>query len=174
MNNLSAKLSVALTPHAVCIKICGRANFTSSLDFKKLVSELSLRGYRKFILDLSECIIMDSTFLGVLAGIGLNFAQANNEPKIHSLELLHPNSRIIETLESLGVTHLFKICSQEDAPAEKFETVSPESPNASRAEVTRTCLEAHKTLMDLNPENIKKFKDVAEFLAEDLKKMENS
>ncbi|MDB6032217.1 MAG: Anti-sigma-factor antagonist, partial [Verrucomicrobiales bacterium] len=39
-------------------------------------------------------------------------------------------------------------------------------------EISRTCLEAHKTLMEINPANISKFKDVTQFLAEDLKKME--
>jgi len=30
----------------------------------------------------------------------------------------------------------------------------------SRADLTRTCLEAHELLMTINPENIAKFKDV--------------
>lgn len=38
--------------------------------------------------------------------------------------------------------------------------------------MARTSLEAHQTLMKINPANIPKFKDVAEFLAEDLKKLE--
>jgi hypothetical protein len=44
----------------------------------------------------------------------------------------------------------------------------PGSP--TKAEVTRTCLEAHQILADLNPANAAKFKDVAQFLAEGLKK----
>jgi hypothetical protein len=39
-------------------------------------------------------------------------------------------------------------------------------------EVARTCLEAHRTLMELNPGNAQKFKDVAQFLAEDVKRLE--
>ncbi len=172
MNNSSAKLSVAITEEAVFIKICGRANFASSLDLKKVVHELSLRGYKRFILDLSECIIMDSTFLGVLSGIGLKFAQVNGDPNLHSIELLHPNARISEILESLGVEHLFKICKESEPAADQFQKVAPESESANKVEVTRNCLEAHKTLMDINPDNVRKFKDVTEFMAEDLKKME--
>jgi hypothetical protein len=35
-------------------------------------------------------------------------------------------------------------------------------------------LEAHKTLMGIKPENEQKFKDVAQFLADDLKRLELS
>ena len=40
----------------------------------------------------------------------------------------------------------------------------------TQEELTRACLEAHQTLMDLNPANAAKFKDVAQFLAEGVKK----
>ena len=36
--------------------------------------------------------------------------------------------------------------------------------------MTRTCLEAHQTLIDLSPANAARFKDVAQFLAEGVKK----
>ena len=41
-----------------------------------------------------------------------------------------------------------------------------------RKEMSRHCLEAHRILMEIKPENVGKFKDVAQFLAEDLKKSE--
>lgn len=43
---------------------------------------------------------------------------------------------------------------------------------ASQVEITRTCLPAHKLLMEIQPKNVAKFKDVAQFLAEDLKRQE--
>ncbi len=46
------------------------------------------------------------------------------------------------------------------------------SASRDRKEISRTCLEAHEALMRINPNNIPKFKEVAQFLAEDLKKME--
>jgi anti-sigma B factor antagonist len=171
MNKPSATLMVALFDHAVCVRIAGRANFTSSLDLRKLVTELFDRGYRKFVLDLSECVLMDSTFLGVLAGIGLKFAgngAANGE-----VQLLNPNARIADLLENLGVAHLFKPCDIQ-VPGGDFQAVASDADHASRVEVTRTCLEAHQTLMNVNPDNVRKFKDVAQFLAEDLKKLEHA
>jgi anti-sigma B factor antagonist len=175
MNKSSANLLVAVFDDFVCIKICGRANFTTSLDFKKVFAELEQRGFSHFVLDLTECLIMDSTFLGVLSGIGLRFAQKNSDGCPHVVKLLNPNARISDLLENLGVAHLFKVINATKPVGEtEFQPIDPHGQEASRAEVTRTCLEAHKVLMQICPENVTKFKDVAQFLAEDLKKIESA
>src|SRR5688572_13893204 len=106
MNQPASTLMVAVADRVVCVKISGRANFTNSLDLKKLVNELAGRGYGRFILDLSDCTLMDSTFLGVLAGIGLKFSGSNNG---QSVDVFNPNPRIKDLLDSLGVSHLFRI-----------------------------------------------------------------
>jgi hypothetical protein len=41
-----------------------------------------------------------------------------------------------------------------------------------KAEAARTCLEAHQTLMNINPANVPRFKDVTKFMAEDLKRLQ--
>src|SRR5216683_2470057 len=113
MNTAPAKMWVFVGERFACIKISGRANFTSSIDFKTVVTEL---------------------------------------------------------LESLGVLHLFKLA---EGPAQVPDTAQPQALTPAcptKEEVTRSCLEAHQTLMKLNPENAAKFKEVAAFLAEDLKK----
>jgi len=162
---------VAVFDHTVCIKISGRADFTSSLDLKKLIGELWQRGYNHFVFDLSDCLTMDSTFLGVLSGIGLKFSNGKSVQVGAPLELLNPNPRIAETLENLGVVDLFAIKTCAEAPATKFEPLA-ETADKTRLEVIRNCLEAHTTLMSIQPENVQKFKDVAQFLADDLKKLE--
>ena len=43
---------------------------------------------------------------------------------------------------------------------------------SDKTELTHTSLEAHRNLMDANPENEAKFKEVTRFLAEDLKRQE--
>ena len=53
-----------------------------------------------------------------------------------------------------------------------MEPLPPSPHPISKKEMSRNSLEAHRTLMDLNPANIPKFKDVAQFLAEDLKRLE--
>lgn len=173
MSAPSAKLSVLVGKDFACLKIAGRANFTFSPDFKTLVSELSQKGYGHFIIDLSECMLMDSTFLGVLAGFGMkmNATGASNQ---RGIELHNPNTRVSELLENLGALHLFKVTDGELKLPDHLTACVPESINPSHEEITRTSLEAHQTLMAVNPDNVARFKDVTQFLAEDLKNLQKS
>jgi anti-sigma B factor antagonist len=166
----SARLSVLVGKDFACVKIAGRANFTFSPDFKTLIAELIHKGYGHFIIDLSECVLMDSTFLGVLAGFGIKL---NQPPALSDgrIELSNPNARVTELLENLGVLQLFKIIS--GSLQLSGEECVPDPVNPSHEEITRTSLEAHEALMALNPDNVPRFKDVTQFLAEDLKNLQN-
>lgn len=167
-----AKLLVFVGEKFACVRIMGRANFTSSIDFKTFINELRQKGYHYFVLDLSECMLMDSTFLGVLAGFGLKMSQAAaaGQPD-GTIELWNPNPRVIELLENLGVLHLFKLAEGALPVDPSAAPCALPAGNHSRAEVTHACLEAHQTLMAINPANVARFKDVAQFMAEDLKRL---
>jgi anti-anti-sigma regulatory factor len=172
MNTAPAKMWVLAGERFACIKICGRANFSSSIDFKTLVQELQQKGYTYFVLELSECTLMDSTFLGVLAGFGLQSTSTRPDRTNITLELLNPNERVTELLESLGVLQLFKLAQGSLPEAADGTQTMPLAPCCpTKEEVTRACLEAHQTLIQVSPQNAAKFKEVATFLAEDLKKV---
>jgi anti-anti-sigma regulatory factor len=171
MSNPSAKLSVLVGKDFACVKIAGRANFMSSPDFKTLLGELSHKGYSRFIVDLSECVLMDSTFLGVLAGVGLKTSPGAAPGKCE-IELSNPNTRVSELLENLGVLPLFKVTTGPLQLPGTTEACTPEIASHTQKEVTRISLEAHQTLMAAHPDNVARFKDVAQFLAEDLKNLE--
>jgi anti-sigma B factor antagonist len=168
----SAKLSVLVAGRCAFMKIAGRANFTFSPDFKAFLTGLGEKGYRHFTIDLSECVLMDSTFLGVLAGFGLA-TNPRCEPDKRQIELLNPNARITELLENLGVLHLFRVATGQTPPPAGARPATSEPVNPTSEQITRTCLEAHQTLMAANPDNVARFKDVAQFLAEDLKNLQN-
>ena len=171
MSTAPARMMVLVGDSFACVKLIGRANFNSSIDFKTLVGELHAKGFNFFVLELSECVLMDSTFLGVLAGFGLKMNADRKETTESPIELLNPNPRIAELLENLGVLHLFRVAhgALDLARCAEGPTVAPANPTPE--EVTRACLEAHQTLMEVNPANVARFKDVAQFLAEDLKKI---
>jgi anti-anti-sigma factor len=168
----SAKLLVFVSEKLACIRIVGRANFNSSIEFQTLVRELLKQQYECFLLDLTDCLLMDSTFLGVLADFGLRAGdRQDGQQNGHSIELLNPNPRISDLLENLGMAHLFDVINGAvDLPEGCSSHAIPAMPEPKRDEVKRTCLRAHETLMALSPANAAKFKDVATFLAEDLKK----
>lgn len=155
-------LQVAITKDVVCFKIIGPASFNASPGFKAIANRLCADSGRVLLLDLVDCITMDSTFLGVLA----HLSQSLGKP----VELLNPSKRINDLLDNLGVLDFFEIDYGENPLTVRLE--SAKSPDADKQELAETSLEAHKTLMALSPENIPRFKDVAKFLEEDLKRQE--
>ena len=69
--------------------------------------------------------------------------------------------------------HLFKL---RQGPIEGLSTAADTETDCTEHEkidVRRTCLEAHEILMSLSASNAVKFKDVAQFLTEDLNKLKN-
>lgn len=175
MSGTPANLSIWAGDDIVVVRITGRANFQSSVDFKSTLLELWQRGARRFILDLTQCQLMDSTFLGVMAGLGLKFSKEQNSGGMAIIELLNPSPRVADLFDNLGIIHLFTVST---SPGRELEGLDPVQPPANctpdRKETTRVCLEAHKLLMQLNEANVAKFKDVTKFLEEDLKRMEAS
>ena len=162
-----ATLGVAVEGDTAMVKVGGRASFVCGPDFKRVIGALQERGWRKFIFDLSECTLMDSTFLGIMAGFGMRVEEAKGEKAI----LLNASAHVMDLLDNLGVAHLFE--TRQGAPPLSAPCV-PVTASAAldKVEAARTSLDAHQTLIDINPANAARFKDVARFLAEDLKKLE--
>jgi anti-anti-sigma regulatory factor len=171
MNMPAAKLTVLVGERFACVRISGRANFTSSVDFKTVLTGLQRKGYNYIVIELSDCALMDSTFLGVLAGFGLNTLSPNENCAASVIELRNANERLTDLLENLGVLHLFKTKHGALSTPGGVETSAPSPCSPSREELTRASLEAHQTLMSISPENVERFKDVTNFLAEDLQKL---
>ena len=170
MASPSATLFICADDHSAIIRISGRANFSCSVHFKTVVNELYDRGSNRFILDLGECATMDSTFLGVLAGFAMKLSDDQKKPAKPVLEMYKPNERVLDLLDNLGISHFFTQIECPPALGKAFNLSAPAETPASKEEISKTCLEAHQTLMAVNPDNIPKFKEVTQFLAEDLKK----
>ncbi len=152
-------IQVAVVDAVACVKIAGPANFALGVDFKTVVANCCEKGGRVLLLDLTDCVNMDSTFLGILMSM---------TSRLDRIELLNPSERITDLLDSLGVMELLKV-GQGDNPFEaRLDTA--ESTKADKRALTEASLEAHQLLMKINPANVPKFKDVAKFLEEDLKK----
>ena len=171
MNAPAAKLLVFAGNEFIAIRIIGRANLNSTVDFRTLVNELAQKGYRYFILDLSECMLMDSSFLGVLAGFGLKMSGDSVEKCRGTIELSNPNPRILELIENLGVLHLFTVTQGPLSVPEGAQSHTVAPCEVNRVEIATACKEAHDLLMELNPENVSRFKDVSQFMAEEIKKL---
>ena len=169
MNGAPTSLSVCVREHVACVRIAGRANFTASPDFKKLLQQLRADGCNEIILDLTDCSIMDSTFLGVMASAGMKCDAARLAGGIGVIKLYRPSERVRELLDNLDVLNLFPLL-QEAPKMGSFEHV--DEGRTTKLELNRTCLEAHQTLMNTSPENERRFKDATEFFQKNLREEE--
>lgn len=163
-----AKIYVATSGTAGLFRIRGRATATESSGFKTAAEGLRLQGTRHFVIDLTECQSMDSTFIGVLAGLSRRLKEAAG--KDAKVELVNPGETVHQQLDNLFVLDQFTLTQCQLEPGTPYEAV--EAGGVSKAELCRLMLDAHQTLMQVHAGNVPKFKQVTDFLQEDLRKLE--
>ena len=150
-------MQVGLADKVVWVRVDGRGTFQNSTGLKEFAAEMMRRGHREFIVDLRTCELMDSTFMGTIAGIAMRLGPGG---KLH---VVHPNARCRQVLKNLGLDRIVSV--EEDAPVP-----APGSPlrdaegNPPREAKRETIIEAHENLVAANPENAVRFKDVLDFL----------
>lgn len=107
--------------------------------------------------------------LGVLSAWALQLGSAAGSAVNPPIELWNPNARIVSLLDDLGVKHLFQLGAARRAGLDYQTAPGGQVP---REVLSQTSLEAHQTLMAVDPANIPKFKDVVAFLKEDLARLQ--
>ena len=112
---------------------------------------------------------MDSTFLGVLASAAMKCDTARQAGSRNTIELFQPSERILELLDNLGVLPLLTVLTVAP-PMGAFQRVA--DGQTTRLELNRACFEAHKTLMNMGPDNERRFKDATEFFEKNLRQDE--
>jgi len=153
------------------VKIIGRGTFANSVELKKLGENLTERVPKgRIIVDLEECTTMDSTFMGVLASVGLRQKRDAGE----KMTVVNANPQNVRLLQTLGLSHFMNVRSQvaEDAQAapEDFKCATPEE--LSRYDRIVHMIEAHQTLCDADSQNELRFQSVLKYLGESLHKEE--
>jgi anti-anti-sigma factor len=147
------------------VRVNGRGNFSNSLPLKKFAGSVIDRSReQKFIVDLHECETMDSTFMGVLAGICINQKGKGNSEVI----LVNVNDHCNRLLKNLGLTHMLQIRKGPATEAQDVVFKPAETGNPSRIEQICTTLEAHKDLVKADEQNEVRFQAVIEYLKKSL------
>jgi anti-anti-sigma factor len=164
---VQSSIQVGVNGPAVWVKVEGKGNFLNSGNLKEFAREMVNRGYREFVIDLENCAMMDSTFMGTMAGVALRLKELGHG----HLYVVHCGSRSRELLQGLGLDQIFSIHSNgATAPeCEKIEeSAKSESAEEQKKEQAGTMLEAHEALCQAAPENLLRFKDVLDYLKQDL------
>lgn len=167
MSNQSSIL-VGCANKVVWIRVEGKGSFLNSSGLKEFARAMINRGHREFVVDLKNCPVMDSTFMGTLAGIALRLREIGQG----ALHVIHLNDRNGDLLRNLGLDRLFALdlCGIAPLPEESPVQAEPIEPGAAadRTAQAQTMLEAHEALVEVSPGNLTKFKDVLEYLKQDL------
>ena len=150
-------MQVGLADKVVWIRVDGRGTFQNSTGLKEFAAEMIRRGHREFVIDLQSCELMDSTFMGTLAGIAMRLGA---EGRLH---VIRPNARCRQVLKNLGLDRIGAVeeGSPVAAPGDRLRNAGGNPPREAKRE---TIIEAHENLVAANPENAVRFKDVLDFL----------
>jgi anti-sigma B factor antagonist len=109
--------------------------------------------------------MMDSTFMGTMAGVALRLKELGHG----HLHVVHCGERSRNLLTGLGLDQIFDIHSNGSA-APQCEKLEREKANGSadKKQVSTDMLDAHQALCDAVPQNFSRFKDVLDYLKQDL------
>ena len=160
-------IQVGVSGPTVWVKVEGKGSFLNSGNLKEFAREMLDRGYREFVVDLADCAMMDSTFMGTMASVALRLKELGHG----HLHIVHCGNRSHELLSGLGLDQIFDIRANGSSPPDcgALEgTPAVRSHADGKKEQTETMLEAHEALCEAAPENILRFKDVLDFLRQDL------
>ena len=145
----------------VWVKVDGRGTFQNSPGVKEFVKQMIQRGHRDFVVDLGGCELMDSTFMGTLAGVALRLREIGQG----GLKAVNVNPRNASLLENLGLDQLFAV---ETGPAAVAPDTLRQTGVPETGDAKDTVLAAHEALIQADAQNAVKFKDVVDYLRQEL------
>jgi anti-sigma B factor antagonist len=159
-------VEVAIQGGLAYVRVHGRGTFKIAPGLKQFGMAAMDQGCQRMLIEMGDCLGMDSTFMGVLAGLAVCLKKKDGE-----VILRHLSEKNIFLVKILGLSHLVNV--------EQGGAVNPVMPAGSRVleagadkdTITKTMITAHETLVEVAPDNIVKFKDVLSFLKEDLKRV---
>ncbi len=145
----------------VMVRIEGRASFANSGGLRDFFAAMFKQDRKSYVIDFLNCTSMDSTFLGVLAGVALELRRQHPPG---TLTLVRVAERNLELIRNLGL-HRLATVDAGDFPME-FSGGAQALDTRARSEIehARLVLEAHENLVTADAANAAKFQDVLAFL----------
>ncbi len=151
------------------IKIVGRGSFQNSLDLRNASSNIQGKNPRvKLIIDLNDCIAMDSTFMGTLAEI----STGQNCRGHGYLTVVNAKDHTHELLANLGLKYILDMrepSSSEMVKEEDFQVVDKPAKTPKFEQIVHM-INAHKTLINVDNKNQVIFQSVIKYLEDSLER----
>lgn len=145
----------------------GRGTFLESPIIKRFVEKSVEQGALKFVIDLEACPGMDSTFMGMLAGLGIGFRKSG----MGQIFVVGTSEKTRSSLKELGLQYLMKIEPKDPPWFERMDearkALVPIDPNYI-GDKEAHILECHEDLCEADDANLARFKTVLEIMGSDL------
>jgi anti-anti-sigma factor len=107
-----------------------------------------------FVIDLTEADSIDSTNLGLLARLALRMQRLDAQ----RVTIVSNRADINSVLTSMALDEVFDIINDTGLETDTAQEVPQK--NTDRETLSRTLIDAHRALMDLNEHNREMFRDV--------------
>ena len=156
MQSTDIKYLVKIEGDNAFLKIMGKACYLNCRNVSEFFGTVCERNCKTLFIDFTDCTGMDSTFMGMIAGVALRLRKKQAEVTLQNLK-----GRNLQLIENLGIYKLVNIkdCIDDIVVEQKLEasSVSGES-----------MLKAHEDLIKANSSNLEKFEDVISFLKKEV------
>lgn len=155
------------------VRIDGPANQENAGQIRDFLRGRFEKGWSKFVIDLQNCIGIDSTFIGMLYRLA---ADVMEKDEVGSVEVIHPGERNERSIRKLGLDAMIRIDRDGSSWTEEKSLVEENlkhplcSGQETREERAELVLDAHEALLEANEENRSRFCDVVEYLRKDLER----
>jgi anti-anti-sigma regulatory factor len=160
-------IDVAVYDTDAFIRVRGRGCFKNSPAVKLFCHEAQGRGCERFVFEMADCLGMDSTFMGMLAGLAVSLRSGAGNPII-MINLSDHNADLLKTLgldlllDSLGEEGT--LAGLQDRMSDVIDFSLIDCPDPQSRITIETMLAAHQQLVDVDQDNFPKFKDVIKYL----------
>ena len=160
MNSCDGYYELASGGDSLYMRVVGLATMYNVGAARDLLARETCQGKKRVIFDLDKCEGMDSTFLGVIAGVALEDAG-------HTVDIINADEENMRLLEGLGLTEIVNVVSGQVAPPEgKLTPIYDRTEENERLELV---LSAHNELIKLSDENEAVFGDLVRQIEKEAK-----
>lgn len=166
MKLLSQILTKPFESH-VWIRPEGRGTFVESPIVKNFVEASLEEGKTSFVIDLEACAGMDSTFMGMIAGLGMGFQKRGKA----SLVVAGASEKNLSSLKELGLHYIVKINPTEGSWVGRMDEARSDLTKIEVEDDTDKeshILKCHEDLCVADDSNLNRFRTVLDMLGSEM------
>jgi len=175
LENNKDNVTACYIDQTAVLRVEGRGSFKISPPLKKFIHQImDTHSADHILIDMSDCAGMDSTFMGVIAGLSC-LIKSKLDTTFKLINLSGKNQKLLMTLGvDRVVDYSLTNSGDDESKAAEHECTGAQKLDADfvdKLTAAKTTLEAHQMLVDINPENFDKFKSVLDLLKEDVRSL---